>query len=150
MENKFGHLFGGHGGGALHKIQTSSQWRQTYVQQGKTIEKFFIYGPKCDCFTFLAIWEALGAFNDQTGPILLSSYPLTMPMYMWNKYSENAKPSSVCIQMNLGVSKINIICLLLKNIVYSLSQQSTSWQVYYNIKKYIKRYVVRGTSKGTP
>ena len=25
----------------------------------------------------LAIWGALGAFNDQTGPILLSSYPLT-------------------------------------------------------------------------
>ena len=46
------------------------------------------------------------------------------------------------------VSKINIICLLLKNIVYSLSQQSTSWQVYYTIKNYIKRYVV--TSKGTP
>ena len=32
------------------------------------------------------------------------------------------------------MSKINIICILLTNIVYSLSQQSTPWQVYYNIK----------------
>ena len=60
--------------------------------------------------------------------------------------------------MNLGGgggSKINIICvldlawsLLINNIVYSLSQQSTPWQIYYYIKKYIKRYAV--TPKGTP
>ena len=37
-----------------------------------------------------------------------------------------AKPSSVCIYINLWAVKTNIICLLLKNIVYSLSQQSTS------------------------
>ena len=43
---------------------------QTYVQ-GKTINnQFFIYRPECDKSTYL------GAFNDQTGPILLSSYTL--------------------------------------------------------------------------
>ena len=55
---------------------------ETYVQQGKTIENlFFIYakGGKMwkKCLFFLVIWGALGAFNDQTGPILLSSYPST-------------------------------------------------------------------------
>ena len=60
------------------QMQTSSQWRHTYVQQGKTIEnQFLIYGPKCKRKIFWAIWGALGEFNYQTGPILPSSYPLT-------------------------------------------------------------------------
>ena len=39
---------------------------ETYVQQGKTIEN-----------QFLAIEGPWGVFNDQTVPILPSSYPLT-------------------------------------------------------------------------
>ena len=53
---------------------------ETYVQQGEQFEnQFFIYGPKYkDIYIFWAIWEGhQGVFNDQTGPILLSSYPLT-------------------------------------------------------------------------
>ena len=43
-----------------------------YVQQGKQFEnQFFIYESKC----YLGGPE--GVFNDMTGPILLSSYPLT-------------------------------------------------------------------------
>ena len=73
-------------------------------------------------------------------------YTLTSMQIMPNL----AKPSSVCIYMNLWGVKINITSLLLKNIVYSLSQQSTSLhqKVYYNINKYVKRYAV--TSKDTP
>ena len=58
---------------------------ETYVQ-GKRIEnQIFIYRPK---YKFFAIWGALwGAFNDQTGPILLSNYPLTHVLCMWNKES---------------------------------------------------------------
>ena len=54
---------------------------ETYVQQGETIWKpvFHNYEPKCKKKNiFLAIYGALrGVFNDQTGPILLSSYPIT-------------------------------------------------------------------------
>ena len=52
---------------------------ETYVQQGKTIEnQFFIY-----IYIYFFFFGYLrgpgggGGFNDQTGPILLSSYPLT-------------------------------------------------------------------------
>ena len=60
------------------KMQTSSQWRHMY-NKGKQFEnQFFIYGPKCKKKIF---WGYFGGpervFNDQTGPILLSSYPLT-------------------------------------------------------------------------
>ena len=49
---------------------------ETYVQQGEKFEKqFFIYEPKCIFWGYLGGPE--GVFNDQTGPILLSSYPLT-------------------------------------------------------------------------
>ena len=42
---------------------------ETYVQQGETIWKLFYFG---------GILGALrGVFDDQTKPILLSSYPLT-------------------------------------------------------------------------
>ena len=52
---------------------------ETYVQPGKTIEnQFFIYGVKCFYFFIFGYLRGPGgAFNDQTGPILLSSYPLT-------------------------------------------------------------------------
>ena len=53
---------------------------ETYVQQGETIWKpVFHLWPKCKkkCI----FWGYFGGpervFNDQTGPILLSSYPLT-------------------------------------------------------------------------
>ena len=41
--------------------------------------QFFIYGLGCEKCIFLAIWCVCGGggFNVQTGPILLSSYPLT-------------------------------------------------------------------------
>ena len=48
-----------------------------YVQQEKTINnQFFIYGPECEINDFfLAIWgRPVGAFNYQTGPILLFGY----------------------------------------------------------------------------
>ena len=45
--------------------------------KGKQFENQFILGY---------FWGPEGVFNDQTGPILLSSYPLThIYMYMWNK-----------------------------------------------------------------
>ena len=41
-------------------------------------------GQKCEKNVYFG--GILGAFNDQTKPILLSSYPLThISMYMWNK-----------------------------------------------------------------
>ena len=67
--------------GPLHKIygywghQNVSKCRPHHSGdvQGKTIEyQVFIYGPKP-----FYLWLFEGPFNDQTGPILLSSYPLT-------------------------------------------------------------------------
>ena len=64
-------------------METSSQLG--YLQ-GKTINnQFFIYGSECEICIVLAIWCVCGGgggwgggeSNDQTGPILLSSYPLT-------------------------------------------------------------------------
>ena len=67
------------GAPTCQQMQTSLQWRPMY-NKGKPFEnQFFIYGPKCKikCI-FWAIWGAPeGIFNDQTGPILLSGYPLT-------------------------------------------------------------------------
>ena len=61
-------------------MQTSSQWRHMY-NKGKQFEtQSFIYGPKCKKYIYFgAILGALrGSSNDQTGPILLSSYPLIL------------------------------------------------------------------------
>ena len=48
--------------------------------KGKQFEnQFFIYGPKCKKNVYFGLFggpEGGGFFNDQTGPILLSSYPL--------------------------------------------------------------------------
>ena len=47
--------------------------------KGKQFEnQFFIYEPKCKKKYILGYFGGPeGVFNDQTGPILLSSYPLT-------------------------------------------------------------------------
>ena len=60
------------------QTQTSSQWRHMF-NKGKQFENnFFIYGPKCKKRYILGVfWGPWGVFNDQTKPILLSSYPLT-------------------------------------------------------------------------
>ena len=52
---------------------------ETYPQQGEQFEnQFFIYEPKCKKMYILGyLWGPEGVFNDQTGPILLFSYPLT-------------------------------------------------------------------------
>ena len=53
---------------------------ETYVQQGETIWKPVshtwakIFKKNVYFWLFMGPW---GVFNDQTGPILLSSYPLT-------------------------------------------------------------------------
>ena len=48
-------------------------------KKGKQFEnQFFIYKPKCKKMNILGyLGGPEGVFNDQTGPILLSSYPLT-------------------------------------------------------------------------
>ena len=50
---------------------------ETYVQQGETIWKpfFHLWAKMYKKFIFRGPWG--GVFNDQTKPILLSSYPLT-------------------------------------------------------------------------
>ena len=63
---------------------------ETYVQQGETIWKpvFHIYmNVKKYIYILGYLGGPEGVFNDQTGPILLSSYPLTgyISMYMSNK-----------------------------------------------------------------
>ena len=47
--------------------------------KGKQFEnQFFIYEPKCKKIYILGyLGGPEGVFNDQTGPILLPSYPLT-------------------------------------------------------------------------
>ena len=47
--------------------------------KGKQFEnQFFTYGPNVKKIYILGyFWGPEGVFNDQTGPILLSSYPLT-------------------------------------------------------------------------
>ena len=52
---------------------------ETCVQQGEQFEnQFFIYEPKCKKIYILGyLGGPEGVFNDQTGPILFSSYPLT-------------------------------------------------------------------------
>ena len=52
---------------------------ETYVQQGKTLTTSFSYmsqnmNTNVDFVLFRGPW---GTFNDHTGPILLSRYPLT-------------------------------------------------------------------------
>ena len=57
-------------------MQTSSHWR--YIYKGKQLQTFFINGPKYEQMCILAIWMGpVEACNNQTGPILLSNYPLT-------------------------------------------------------------------------
>ena len=50
---------------------------ETYLQQGETIWKQFchLWAKKCIFWGYFGGPE--GVFNDQTKPILLSSYPLT-------------------------------------------------------------------------
>ena len=53
---------------------------ETYVQQGETIWKpVFHIGAKCKTNVSMLgyLGDPEGVFNDRTGPILLSSYPLT-------------------------------------------------------------------------
>ena len=53
---------------------------ETNVQQGEQFEnQFFIYEPKCKKKIYILgyLGGLEGVFNDQTGHILLSSYPLT-------------------------------------------------------------------------
>ena len=53
---------------------------ETYVQQGETIWKpfFSFMGQNVKKMYILGVfWGREGVFNDQTKPILLSSYPLT-------------------------------------------------------------------------
>ena len=47
--------------------------------KGKQFEnQFFMYEPKCSkMYIFGYLGGPEGVFNDQTGPILLASYPLT-------------------------------------------------------------------------
>ena len=60
-----------------HQMQTSSQWRHMY-NNGKQFEnQLFIYEPKCKNYVYFGLFGGPeGVFNNQTGPILLSSYPL--------------------------------------------------------------------------
>ena len=54
---------------------------ETYVQQGEQFEnQFFIHEPKCSKNVYFGLFRGPwggGVFDDQTGHILLSSYPLT-------------------------------------------------------------------------
>ena len=53
---------------------------ETYVQQGETIWKpfFHLWAKMLKNLYILGVfWGPWGVFNDQTKPILLSSYPLT-------------------------------------------------------------------------
>ena len=51
---------------------------ETYVHTGKQLKNSCSYmDQNVKTLICLAIGGALGAFSDQTGPILLSSYPLT-------------------------------------------------------------------------
>ena len=53
---------------------------ETMYNKGKQFENHcFIYGPKCKkkCIFWGYFGGPEGVFNDQTKPILLSSYPLT-------------------------------------------------------------------------
>ena len=50
---------------------------ETYVQQFE--KQFFTYEPKCKANVYILgyLGGPEGVFNDRTGPIWLSSYPLT-------------------------------------------------------------------------
>ena len=58
---------------------TSSQSRYMYNKRNNN-QEFFIYGPQCEN---ISIWLFGWPLNNQTGPILLPSYPLT---YIIMKY----------------------------------------------------------------
>ena len=59
------------------QMQTSSQ-RHMYNKWKQFEDQFFIYGPKCKNNIYFGLFGGPeGVFNDQIGPILLSSYPLT-------------------------------------------------------------------------
>ena len=47
---------------------------ETYVQQGKTISKFFMYVPQCEKHNIFGYLGGGGGFNNQTGPILVYIY----------------------------------------------------------------------------
>ena len=82
-------IFGGGGGswGALKSnpaerkyegSKTSSQSRHMYYTREKNNHQFFIYGPQCKKNTHFWLFGGPGwPINNQTGPILLPSYPLT-------------------------------------------------------------------------
>ena len=87
--------------GPLHKIQGYQGTEisadadlitvETYVQQGETILKnsFSYIGQDVKKMYILGYLGGLeGIFNDQTGPVLLSSYPLTH-IYVHVKYGSN-------------------------------------------------------------
>ena len=61
---------------------------ETYVQQGETIWKpVFHFWPKCKKHVYFGgPWGVV--FNDQTVPILLSSYILTHSYYMYMSNKE--------------------------------------------------------------
>ena len=58
-------------------MQPSSQWRHIF-NKGKQFEnQLFIHKPKCKQNIYFGLYRGPeGVFNDQTGPILLSSYTL--------------------------------------------------------------------------
>ena len=58
------------------------------ITREKNNHQFFIYRPECEFFSFLALHGAWVAFNYQTGPILLTSYPLTY-INLHVKYGSN-------------------------------------------------------------
>ena len=81
--------------------------------KGKQFENhFFIYGPKCE--KIVIFWGYFGGpegvFNDQTKPILLSSYPLTH--FGSAKYSNGFAVSSGS-SMGTGLFLWNEILILL-------------------------------------
>ena len=88
--------------GPLHKIQGYQGYRNVckcrphhsgdiMYNKGKQFEnQFFIYWPKCKKMYILLgyLGGPEGIFNDQTGPVLLSSYSLT-DIYVHVKYRSN-------------------------------------------------------------
>ena len=60
------------------QTQTSSQWRHIYNKGNNLKTNFSFMGQNVKKIYILGVfWGPEGFFNDQTKPILLSSYPLT-------------------------------------------------------------------------
>ena len=79
------HIWGGPGG-ALRLTQVNENFRAVrppnradkFISREKNNHQFFIYGPQCEKMRILGYSGGPGwPINNQTGPILLPSYPLT-------------------------------------------------------------------------